>query len=81
MFTNLGLHIHQFPSGKYGFVGSIPTTFATIVPADTSAVMGGRAWRDDTGAIVMYKFPLFDTESDAHAFAASKGFITRNSHK
>ena len=77
MFNNLGLHIDHFPSGKYGYIGSIPTALATVTKADTAAVMGGRAWQDDTGALVMWKFPLFDTYAAALEFAQSKGFIVK----
>lgn len=74
MFGNLGLHVIKFPSGKFGYVGSIPIDLATMVPATTSDVMGGRASRDETGKLVAPKFPAFDTESEAIEFALSKGF-------
>jgi hypothetical protein len=70
---NYGLHIIQFPSGRYGFVGSIPSTLGTEIPASTAAIMGGRAYRNKQGAIVELTFPVFATETEAREFAASKG--------
>lgn len=75
---NLGLHIIKFPSGRCGYVGSIPTTLATEVPATTAAVMGGRSHYDASGALVEWKFPTFDDEASARAFAESKGCTVNN---
>ena len=70
----LGLHVIQFPSGRWGFVGSIPTDLATAAPATKSAILGCRAWRcPETGAAMEWKFPTFETEGAAIAFARSKG--------
>jgi hypothetical protein len=74
MFGNLGLHVIKFPSGKFGFVGSIPAALGYDVPADTSAVMGGRSYTNAAGDLVERKFPVFDTEQAARDFAKSKGF-------
>jgi hypothetical protein len=73
MFGNMGLHIIKFPSGRYGFVGSIPSNLGTEVAANTSAVMGGRAFRNASGDIVEIKFPVFDSETEAREFAAARG--------
>mgnify|MGYP001579968304 CR=1 FL=1 len=81
MFKNLGLHIIKFPSGRYGFVGSIPTTLGTEIMASTAAVMGGRAYRNAEGEIVELKFPSFDTEAKAQAFATSKQVPWRAQHR
>lgn len=70
---NYGLHIIQFPSGRYGFVGSIPRVLGSEVPASTAAVMGQRAYRNTEGEIVELKFPVFATEAEARAFVTSKG--------
>lgn len=77
MFVNLGLHINKNPAGTYGYVGSVPTVLAAVVPADTAAVLGNHAFRDDTGTIMMYKFPLFATEQEARDYAAERGCVAR----
>ena len=77
MFGNLGLHVIKFPSGRFGYVGSIPTALGTQVPASTAAVMGCRSFRNDAGELVEWKFPVFDTEAEARAFAQDKGFPAR----
>lgn len=69
-----GLHIIQFPSGRYGFVGSIPTALGTEIPASRSAVLGCRAYRNIKGDAVELKFPTFTTEEEARQFAKAKGF-------
>lgn len=74
MFGKLGLHIIKFPSGRFGYVGSIPTALGTEVPASTAAVMGCRAHYNAAGDLVEWKFPVFDTEAAARDFAKSKGF-------
>jgi hypothetical protein len=73
MFGNLGLHIIKYPTGRYGYVGRIPTVLATQVPASTAAVMGQRSFYNDAGELVEWKFPVFDTEQEAIAFAKAKG--------
>jgi hypothetical protein len=72
MFRNMGCHLIQYSTKRWGFVGTLPIALATLVPADTSAAMGGRAFRDDSGALVMPKFPTFETNVDALNFAASR---------
>lgn len=70
----LGLHIIKFPSGKYGYVGSIPIILGTEIPANRAAVMGCRShWNADKTELLEWKFPVFDTEEAAREFAASKG--------
>jgi hypothetical protein len=75
---NYGLHILHFPSGKYGFVGSVPSVLGTEVAASKAAVMGQRSYRNAEGALVELKFPAFETETGARAFAASKGCEVSN---
>ncbi len=72
MFGNLGCHVNKFPSGRWGYVGTLPTILAQEIPASTSAVMGGRAHRDANGAIMEWKFPTFETRDEAVAFAAAR---------
>jgi hypothetical protein len=73
MFGNLGLHIIQFPSGRFGFVGNIPTTLGLEIPASTAAVMGCRTHRNAAGELLEWKFPSFNTEAEAREFALSRG--------
>ncbi len=77
MFRNLGLHINKNPAGTYGYVGSVPTVLAALVPADRAAVLGQRAFRDANGNVMMYKFPLFATEQEARDYAAELGCTAR----
>lgn len=77
MFGNLGLHVIKFPSGRFGYVGSIPTDLATIVPADRAAVLGQRAFTNNKGELCMFKFPVFNSEEHARAFAAARGHQVR----
>lgn len=79
MFGNLGLHIIQFPSGRYGFVGSIPAALGQEVPATTAAVMGCRTHYAADGSLVEWKFPVFDTEQAAREFAQARGFTPTQS--
>jgi hypothetical protein len=75
----LGTHIINFPSGRWGFVGSLPLTLGELAEASTADVMGGRAWRDDaTGQLVAPRFPSFATEPEARAHAAARGVALAN---
>lgn len=73
MFGKLGLHVIKFPSGRFGYVGSIPTALGTEIPASRNAVMGCRTHYAADGSLVEWKFPTFETETEAREFAASKG--------
>lgn len=75
MFGNLGLHVIRNPRGTYSYVGTIPTDLAEIVPADTPAVMGGRAFRAESGDLCMYRFPVFATLEAAVDFALERGHV------
>lgn len=74
MFSNLGLHVIQYPTGRFGYVGSIPRSLGNEIPASSNAVMGGRAYRNARGEIVETKFPSFTTREDAIVYAAERGF-------
>lgn len=61
-------HIIKYPSGKYGYVGSVPGDLMDWVEPTSSDVMAGRvhngkAWRNKT----------FSSSSEAVSFARSKG--------
>lgn len=78
MFGNMGCHVIKFPSGKFGFVGSIPTSLGEAVPATTADVMGCRTFRGDDGALLAWKFPTFPSEDAARDFAKAKGVNLAN---
>jgi hypothetical protein len=78
MFGNLGTHINKFPSGRWGYVGTLPIILADIIDARTSDVMGCRAFKDENGNLKAYKFPTFETEKEARDFAESKNVEVRN---
>ena len=69
----LGLHVIEFPSGRWGFVGSIPTELGEEVPATTSDALGCRAHRGPAGELLAWKFPAFDTEAAARQYAEERG--------
>lgn len=74
MFGKLGLHVIKFPSGKYGYVGSVPAALGAEIPASRAAVMGQRSFYNAAGELCEIKFPVFESEAEAKAFAAAKGF-------
>ena len=74
LFGKLPLTVIQFPSGRFGFVGSVPTALCAAIPATRSDVAGGRAFRGDDGSFLTWKSPVFDNEADALEFARGKGF-------
>jgi hypothetical protein len=72
--AKLSLHIIQFPSGRFGYVGSIPTDLGEKVLADRAAILGCRSFRDpETGGRMMWTFPSFDTVEAAIAHAKDRG--------
>ena len=61
------------PVGTYSFAGSIPTVLGNEVLATRDDIRGQRWHKNDQGETVTWKFPVFETETDAIDFAASKG--------
>lgn len=78
MFGNLGTHVLQFPSGKWGFVGTLPIALGELRPATSSDVLGCRAWRDEQDNLVAPHFPAFPSEQDARDHAAACGVSLSN---
>jgi hypothetical protein len=74
---NLGIHVIQFPSQKFGFVGNLSLELATMVPATRSDIMAGRIVTDPNGDVWSYKFPVFPSKADAIAFALEHGIVTK----
>lgn len=66
-----GLHIIGFPSGTFGFVGSVPKTFSYETTPTKEDIMAGRVYEKPDGAVVSYRFPTFPTANDAVAFVES----------
>lgn len=69
----MDLHVISCPNG-YCFVGNIPVKLAQIVPATKSDVMGQRAFRDENGNLMTYRFPVFQTQQEAVDFAKSHSY-------
>jgi hypothetical protein len=70
---NLGIHVIQFPSGRYGFVGTLPGQLGTLEEPTTADIMGGRCVTDPNGTAWVVKFPSFETEDAARIHAALCG--------
>ena len=62
------------PAGTYSYVGSIPRDLGKPVPATTSDVAGGRAFRGFNDELMVTRFPTFTSHSDAVQFAVAKGY-------
>ena len=71
--SNMGCHVIEFPSKRWGYVGSIPVTLGTEIPATKDDVMGCRTHRNADGDIVVWKFPTFASKAEATEFAAARG--------
>ena len=72
--ANVSLHIIEFPSGRFGYVGSIPTDLGEKVPADRAAILGQRAFSDpETNEPIMWKAPTFETVEAAITHAKDRG--------
>lgn len=71
--TKVGLHVAPTPSGRFGFVGAVPANLCHAVPADRSALLGGRAEKNERGEYIEWKTPSFATREDALTFAQERG--------
>ena len=71
--SKVGLHVIQFPSGRFGYVGSVPASCCKRVKANRSAIMGCRAVRED-GEMVEYRPMSFETQKEAIDHANACGF-------
>jgi hypothetical protein len=61
----------QFPSGRWGFVGSLPITLGSERAPTTADVLGCRTYTNEAGETVAPHFPTFETEAQARAHAAA----------
>ncbi len=77
MFKITNCHILKFPSGRWGYVGSIPLCMGELVPANTPAVLGCRTITGENGPM-MFRAKTFETENEARNFAAIQGVTLAN---
>ena len=68
---NLGLHIIEFPSKRFGFVGNIPLVLGEMVEPTKADVMAGRIIYDKNGDGWTVKFPSFETRDAAVVYLKS----------
>ena len=71
--AKVSLHVIQYPSGRFGYVGSVPADCCRRMKADRSAVLGGRAVREGE-ELVEYRSMAFETQKEAIDHAASCGY-------
>lgn len=69
----IGLHVIQFPSGRFGYVGSVPASCCKRIQADRSAILGCRAIREGD-ELVEYRTMVFETQKEAISHAKSCGY-------
>lgn len=68
-----GVHLIKYPTGRFGFVGSLPPALGNVVEATTADVMAGRACEIGLNRIALtVKFPSFETAAAAWAHAESR---------
>lgn len=79
MFNVTNCHIIKFPSGLWGYVGSIPLVLGELVPATVSAVLGCRTIPSENGPM-MFKAKTFETETETEArnYATIQGVTLAN---
>ena len=71
--TNLGVHIQKYPTGRYGFVGTLPYALGNEVKPSSDDIRGGRAFTNPAGETVTMKFPVFYALRDALTHARNRG--------
>ncbi len=64
MFNFDRAFLQQYPTGRWGFAGRIPTALCDRVPASKSALFGGRA-HEENGEWVEYKQKTWATREEA----------------
>ena len=66
----LGLHVIQFPSGRFGYVGSVPTEIYFADGATEEQIKNAAQFGERFGP----KQRVFESEKEAVDFAKSKGY-------
>lgn len=74
MFNNLGVHLQKYPTGKYGYCGSLPYGLGNEAKPSREDIMAGRFTTNPDGETVTIKFPVFDTVQAAINHAENRGF-------
>ncbi len=74
MFNNLGIHFIQYPTGRFGFVGTLPYELGSEVKASGDDIRAGRfTTKNEDGETVTIKFPTFETIQEAINHADARG--------
>jgi hypothetical protein len=63
------LHVIQFPSGKFGYAGRVPTDIG-FIDATPELIAAGKSFGERFGP----KARRFDSAEEAKAFATSNGY-------
>ncbi len=66
----LGLHVIQFPTGKFGYVGSVPADIYYVEGASQDDIQKAAQFGERFGP----KRRIFDTYADAVSLAQSRGY-------
>ena len=66
---SLGLYVIQFPSGRWGYVGSIPVDIAYVDGATKEQIATGLSFGQQFGP----KTRTFETEAQARDYAMASG--------
>ena len=77
MFKITTCHIIKFPSGRWGYAGTIPLRLGELVTADMPAVLGCRTIPGENGPM-MFKAKTFETETEARNYATIQGVTLAN---
>lgn len=71
---NLGCHLDKFPSGKYGFVGTVPVIAYYADGATEKQIEDARKFGERFGP----KRRIFETEQEARDFAKLHNITIKN---
>lgn len=80
MFSRFGLHVTQYPSGKWGYVGNVPANLAwqmadgSVVSEEIAADIARASVRSMAMKSHGISTRVFVTHEDAVRFAESRGY-------
>lgn len=69
----LGLHVMQFPTGKWGFVGSVPAEIYFVDGSTQEQINNARQFGERFGP----KRRIFETRAEAVSLAESRGYTVK----